>query len=71
MADAALDALIDQVRAARADKTPLAITGGGGYAYARVNYEISSSSGGSPVVASGYLDLISESDGGGGGDPWP
>jgi hypothetical protein len=49
----------------------LAITGGGGYAYARVNYEISSSSGGSPVVASGYLDLISESDGGGGGDPWP
>lgn len=28
MADAALDAIIDRVRAARADKTPLAITGG-------------------------------------------
>ena len=32
-ADAALDALIDQVRAARADKTPLAITGGGTKAF--------------------------------------
>ena len=32
-ADAALAALIDQVRAARADKTPLAITGGGTKAF--------------------------------------
>ncbi len=33
MADAALDALIDRVRAARAGKTPLAITGGGTKAF--------------------------------------
>ena len=33
MADAALDALVDRVRAARADKTPLAITGGGTKAF--------------------------------------
>ncbi len=33
MADAALDALIDRVRAARADKAPLAITGGGTKAF--------------------------------------
>ncbi len=33
MADAALDSLVDQVRAARADKTPLAITGGGTKAF--------------------------------------
>ena len=33
MADAALDAIVDRVRAARADKTPLAITGGGTKAF--------------------------------------
>jgi len=33
MADLALQALIDQVRAARADRTPLAITGGGSKAF--------------------------------------
>ena len=33
MADVALDSLIDRVRAARADKTPLAITGGGTKAF--------------------------------------
>lgn len=33
MADAALDQLIDQVRAARADRVPLAITGGGTKAF--------------------------------------